>query len=67
MAHKNHTPFLKKMLLEFMTEPDPLYAMLEWLTNELMKLEAQKQSWSSQGRTLPNPNHPFFRNPSQTI
>jgi len=25
-----------------MTEPDPLYAMLEWLTNELMKLKSFK-------------------------
>ena len=29
MAQNNHTPFLKKMLIGFMTEPDPLYAMLE--------------------------------------
>jgi putative transposase len=49
MAHKNHTPFLKKMLLAFMTEPDPLYAMLEWLTNELMKLEAENKVGAHKG------------------
>jgi len=53
MAHKNHTPFLKKMLLEFMTEPDPLYAMLEWLTNELMKLEAENKVGAQKGEHCP--------------
>mgnify|MGYP000935675364 FL=1 len=53
MAHKNHTPFLKKMLLEFMTEPDPLYAMLEWLTNELMKLEAENKVGAHKGEHCP--------------
>ena len=53
MAHKNHTPFLKKMLIEFMTEPDPLYAMLEWLTNELMKLEAENKVGAHKGEHCP--------------
>jgi transposase-like protein len=53
MAHTNHTPFLKKMLLAFMTEPDPLYAMLEWLTNELMKLEAENKVGAHKGEHCP--------------
>lgn len=53
MAQNNHTPFLKKMLLEFMTEPDPLYAMLEWLTNELMKLEAENKVGAHKGEHCP--------------
>ena len=53
MAHKNHTPFLKKMLLEFITEPDPLYAMLEWLINELMTLEAENKVGAKKGEQCP--------------
>jgi putative transposase len=41
------------MLLEFMTEPDPLYAMLEWLTNELMKLEAENKVGAHKGEHCP--------------
>src|SRR5690554_339319 len=53
MAHKNHTPFHQKILLEFMTEPDPLYAMLKWLTNELMKLEAENKVGAQKGEHCP--------------
>jgi putative transposase len=53
MAQNNHTPFLKKMLIEFMAEPDPLYAMLEWLTNELMKLEAENKVGAHKGEHCP--------------
>jgi putative transposase len=53
MAQNNHTPFLKKMLIGFMTEPDPLYAMLEWLTNELMKLEAENKVGAQKGEHCP--------------
>jgi putative transposase len=41
------------MLIAFMTEPDPLYAMLEWLTNELMKLEAENKGGAHQGKPRP--------------
>jgi transposase-like protein len=41
------------MLLAFMTEPDPLYAMLEWLTNELMKLEAENKVGAHKGEHCP--------------
>ena len=36
-----------------MTEPDPLYAMLEWLTNELMKLEAENKVGAHKGEPCP--------------
>ena len=36
-----------------MTEPDPLYAMLEWLTNELMKLEAENKVGAHKGEHCP--------------
>jgi putative transposase len=41
------------MLIEFMAEPDPLYAMLEWLTNELMKLEAENKVGAHKGEHCP--------------
>lgn len=36
-----------------MAEPDPLYAMLEWLTNELMKLEAENKVGAHKGEHCP--------------
>jgi putative transposase len=42
------------MLFEFMTEPDPLYAILEWLTNEFMKLEAENKVGAHKGEHCPN-------------
>ena len=53
VSYTHLTPFLKKMLIEFMAEPDPLYAMLEWLTNELMKLEAENKVGAHKGEHCP--------------
>ena len=43
MARVNVTTYFKKLLLQFVTEQDPLLAMLQWLTQQLMQLEAESK------------------------
>jgi len=50
MAIGNDTAKFKKMLLEFMTEPDPLYSMLQWFTQQLMQMEAEAKVGAEKGR-----------------
>ena len=33
MARLNYIEYFKRALLEFMSESDPLYAMLQWMTH----------------------------------
>jgi len=37
MANDNDTSAYKKLLLHFMGELDPLYSMLQWLTERMME------------------------------
>jgi putative transposase len=39
MAPLNSTVSFEKMLMQFMTAPDPMLAMLEWLCDQLMEVE----------------------------
>ena len=39
MAYLKSTASFEKMLLRFMTEPDPMLSMLEWLCHKLMEVE----------------------------
>jgi len=39
MARDYDTAALKKLLLHFMGELDPLYSMLQWLTERMMEVE----------------------------
>ena len=43
MARKNHTTNLTELLLQCMTQPDPMLSMLEWLCSELMEAEVSQQ------------------------
>lgn len=43
MAYQNSTLSLEKMLLKFMTEPDPMLSMLEWLCDKLMEAEVNSK------------------------
>ena len=49
MARKNDTTCYKKLLLNFITEPDPLYAMLQWLTEKMMAVEAEAKVGAAKG------------------
>jgi len=39
MAHRDYKTILQAFLTGFLTEEDPLKAMLEWLTEELMRVK----------------------------
>jgi len=41
MARKYDTATYKKLLLHFMGEADPLYSMLQWLTERMMEVESE--------------------------
>ena len=43
MAHKKNTTDLTELLLECVTQPDPMLSMLEWLCTQLMEAEVDQQ------------------------
>ena len=43
MAHKKNTTNLTELLLQCVTQPDPMLSMLEWLCTELMEAEVNQQ------------------------
>ncbi len=56
MAKKNDNGNLENMLLQFITEPVPLFSLLKWLPEKLMEIEAAnkvraKKGSHSTGRT----------------
>ena len=50
MARTNVITYFKKLLLQFITEPDPLLAMLKWLTGQLMQMEAEAKVGVEKGK-----------------
>ena len=56
MAHKKNNTNLTELLLQCMTQPDPMLSMLEWLCTQLMEAEvkerlSQRLPSSSSGHT----------------
>ena len=49
MAKTNVITYFQKLLLQFITEQDPLLAMLQWLTEQLMVLEAEEKAGAPKG------------------
>lgn len=43
MAHKKNSTNLTELLLQCMTQPDPMLSMLEWLCTRLMEAEVDQQ------------------------
>lgn len=43
MAHKKNSTNLTELLLQCMTQPDPMLSMLEWLCTQLMEVEVDQQ------------------------
>ena len=43
MAHKKNNTNLTELLLQRMTQPDPMLSMLEWLCTRLMEAEVDQQ------------------------
>ncbi len=50
MAQRDYKALLEKMLTGFLLEEDPLKAMLEWLTEELMRVEAEAKVGAPKGK-----------------
>lgn len=49
MANSMNTASLKKMLLQFLAEPDPMLSMLEWLCHKLMEVEVDAKVGATKG------------------
>jgi hypothetical protein len=62
MAHNNVITHFQKLLLQFITEPDPLLAMLQWLTEQLMQLEAEEKIGAPKGKHSQNRSTHFSGN-----
>lgn len=50
MAGRNDTDYYKKLLLDFIAEPDPLFSMLQWLTQRMMELESESKAGAPKGK-----------------
>jgi transposase-like protein len=50
MAGRNDTDYYKKLLLDFIVEPDPLFSMLQWLTQRMMELESESKAGAPKGK-----------------
>ena len=59
MTNINDTKFFKKLLTEFVLEEDPLYAMLQWMTQNLIQFEAENVVGAKKGKHDKNRNTSF--------
>lgn len=60
MVRKYDTPMYKKFLLHFMGEADPLYSMLQWLTERMMEVAAEMKVGAVKGKhTTDRTSHDF--------
>ena len=50
MARGHDTATYKKLLLHFMGESDPLYSMLQWLTERMMEVESELKVGAVKGK-----------------
>jgi putative transposase len=53
MAQNKTTAFFKEKLLGFLTEQDPLFSMLEWLTHMMMQIEVENKIGAEKGKHVP--------------
>ena len=50
MAQRHYKGLFKKALLQFVTEPDPVLAMLEWVAGQMMQIEAEAKVGAEKGK-----------------
>ena len=50
MAQTHYKAPFKKALLQFLTEPDPFLAMLQWVMTEMMRIEAEAKVGAVKGK-----------------
>jgi len=49
MTKSKDSTFIENKLLDFIGEPDPLFAMMQWLTEQLMEIEGSKKANAPKG------------------
>jgi len=49
MTKTKDSTFFENKLLDFITEPDPLFSMMQWLTEQLMEIEVSKKANAQKG------------------
>lgn len=54
MADKNVNMSMEKLLIKFITEPDPILSMLEWITQEMIRLESSRKVGALKGQHQPD-------------
>ena len=54
MTKTKDTAFFENKLLEFVTEADPLFSMLQWVTEKLIEIEVSKKVGAVKGKHEPN-------------
>ena len=50
MTKNNNKEYFKKLLAEFVLEDDPLYEMLQWMTQMLIQCEAESLVGAEKGK-----------------
>ncbi len=50
MAQTHYKALFRKALLQFITEPDPFLAMLQWVMTEMMRIEAEAKVGAFKGK-----------------
>jgi len=50
MAQRHYKGLFKKALLQFVTEPDPVLAMLEWVAGQMMLIEPEAKVGAEKGK-----------------
>jgi hypothetical protein len=50
MAQQHYKTLFKKALLQFIMEPDPFLAMLRWVMEEMMRIEAEAKVGAVKGK-----------------
>jgi transposase-like protein len=53
MAYHKDTANLEKMLLKFLSEPDPMLSMLQWLCHKMMEVEVENKLGAGKGEHSP--------------
>lgn len=49
MTKTKDSTFFENKLLDFIAEPDPLFSMMQWLTEQLMEIEVSKKANAHKG------------------
>lgn len=50
MAQTNYKELFKKILVDFIGQEDPILAMLEWTTQQMMQIEAETKVGAKKGK-----------------